>query len=144
VAIVSRDRKIEIAFDPAASLCSASEGTHRQNIHVAFGPSSDRCRLCVAEAVSSSFHSGEAHLGPFSSPSTGWLAENVFHPPWLDRLQLPAALSAAQTFRKLRDSDAYRNARQPIYGPQPYHPASRAEALDVRIALGGEFLNSRM
>ena len=41
----------------------------------------------------------------------------------------------------LRDGKSHRDAGKPTDRPQPRHAASRAIALDVRVALGGELLD---
>ena len=43
----------------------------------------------------------------------------------------------------VRDGEAQRNARKRTDRPQPRHAATRAMALNVREAIGGELLNGR-
>ena len=40
----------------------------------------------------------------------------------------------------LGDGEAHRDTRKPTERPLPRHAAARAEALDMREALGGKFL----
>jgi hypothetical protein len=52
-----------------------------------------------------------------------------------------ATLRASEPLRQLCDAKAQRDFWKLIDRPQPDLPATRAVGLDVRIALGGEFLD---
>jgi hypothetical protein len=76
-----------------------------------------------------------------SASSPQRLAQHVFHSPRLNRMQRPAAIPTTKSCRELGDGEAKRDAGKPTDWPLPDHTASRAVALDVRIALSSKLFD---
>jgi hypothetical protein len=82
-----------------------------------------------------------AHAKLLCSPPL-WLAELVSLTPRLNRLKRPAALSASKPASKSIEREPHRDSGKPIHRPESDHAASRAEALNVRVAVSGELFVS--